>query len=73
MADNEIVVDPQEFIRDHYVLIANVRYIQRPFVKLRLRMALYLCRLAARVGGIGLKINEEVGVIVEDKGIVKHG
>jgi hypothetical protein len=62
----DIEFDMSRFIREHWTLIVTTRYVKLPWVKFRLWIALRLCILASWIGGFGLKVNQEVGVIVED-------
>ena len=62
-----VVIDAMEHVRTHVVLNVEVRIVNLRLVKMRLWIAVQICRLAAYVGGIGLKVNQEVGVIITDK------
>ena len=71
-------IDVQKYIREHYQLIVEVRVTNARWVKIRLWIALQLCRVASWIGGIGLKVNQEIGVVITDtsdkqsKGILPH-
>lgn len=58
-----LIVDANETLRD-FTIDVEVRVVHLRRVKLRLWLAVRLCHLAAWVGGMGLKVNQQVGVIV---------
>lgn len=62
-----VVIDAMDHARTHLEIQVEVRVINVRIVKIRLWLAVQICKLAAWVGGIGLKINQEVGVIVTNK------
>ena len=66
---NNVVVKPKDVIKDSYTLKVNVKVVgvNWTWIKVRLRIAVMLCNLAAWVGGIGLEVNQQVGVIVTNK------
>ena len=69
MAKASLTIDnktAKQWIKESIILNVTVRPINYRWVKFRLRIAVYLCRLAAWIGGIGLKVNEEVGVLITD-------
>lgn len=65
MAD-KVELDIRETIRRSITMDVEVRITHFRSVKIRLWIAVQLCRLAAWIGGYGLKINQEVGVLVTD-------
>jgi hypothetical protein len=65
-----IIFDAQKLVREQMEMTVEIRIVNLRWVKIRLWIAVQLCRLAAWIGGYGLKINQEVGVIITDKDIV---
>jgi hypothetical protein len=57
-------IDAQDLARRTITLNVDVRVVNLRRVKARLWLAVQVCRLAAWVGGIGLQVNQSVGVIV---------
>lgn len=64
---NKIVIDAMDHARHSMVLNVEVRVVNLRWVKVRLWLAVQICRLAAKIGGIGLNVNQQVGVIITDK------
>lgn len=62
-----VVIDAMDHARTHVEFQVEVRVINVWQVKVRLWLAVQIVKLAAWVGGVGLKVNQQVGVIVEDK------
>ncbi len=60
-----LIVDANRVLRD-FTIDVEVRVVNRRWVKLRLWLAVRLCHLAAWIGGMGLKVNQQVGVLVTD-------
>jgi hypothetical protein len=63
----EIRIDLAKIVKEDITMNVTVILVNRRRVLIRLWIAKQLVRLAAWIGGYGLKINEQVGVIVEDK------
>lgn len=61
------VIDARKVTRDAVTLDVEVRVVNMWQVKARLWLAIQICRLAAVVGGIGLAVNQQVGVIVTEQ------
>jgi uncharacterized membrane protein len=59
----QITVDARDTLK-RITINVEVRVVNLRWVKMRLWLAVRLCHLAAWVGGIGLKVNQQVGVIV---------
>lgn len=59
-------IDAQDLARQSITLEVEVTVVNLWRVKARLWLAVRLCRVAAWVGGIGLKVNQRVGVIVTE-------
>ncbi len=67
----EITIDAGEAVREQMMMTVDVRIVHLRQIQIRLWIACQLCRLAAWIGGYGLKINQQVGVIVTDKDIAE--
>jgi hypothetical protein len=62
-------VDARKLMKDHMTMTVEVRIANVRLVKICLWIALKLVKLASWLGGYGLKINQEVGVLVTEKDI----
>ena len=61
-----ITIDARKYAED-IVLKVDVRIVNLKTVVFRIRLALWLCRIAVWLGGIGLEINQDVGVLITDE------
>ena len=62
----QTVIDARELVRST-TLNVEIRIINRRWVKFRLWIAARLCVLACWIGGMGLKMDESVGVLITEK------
>lgn len=62
---NLIVIDAKEYAQ-RLTLQVETRVINLRWVKSRLWLAVQVCKFAAWLGGIGIEINQEVGVLLTD-------
>ena len=60
-----LTIDARRYAED-VVLQVDVRIVNLRMVRFRIRLALWLCRVAVWLGGIGLEINQEVGVLITE-------
>ena len=60
-----LTIDARRYAED-VVLQVDVRVVNLRMVRFRIRLALWLCRVATWLGGIGLEINQEVGVLITE-------
>ena len=67
-----LTIDARRYAED-VVLQVEVRIVNLRMVKFRIRLALWLCRIAVWLGGIGLEINQEVGVLITESDLEKIG
>ncbi|MBE9478880.1 MAG: hypothetical protein IMY80_02860 [Chloroflexi bacterium] len=65
MAKDIFVIDAKESARQ-LTMQVEVRVVNLRWVKMRLWLAVKICRFAAWIGGIGLEINQEVGVLITE-------
>ena len=54
-------------VAKNYTLIVETRIVGLRWLKFRFWIAIQLCKIAAWIGGIGLEINQEVGVLVTEE------
>lgn len=60
-----LTIDARRYA-ENIILQADVRIVNLKMVRFRIRLALWLCRIAVWLGGIGLEINQEVGVLITE-------
>ena len=61
-----LTIDARRYAKD-VILQVDVRIVNLRMVRLRIRLALWLCRIAVWLGGIGLEINQDVGVLITEE------
>lgn len=60
-----LTIDARRYAKD-IILQVDVRVVNLRMVRLQIRLALWLCRIAVWLGGIGLEINQDVGVLITE-------
>ena len=60
-----ITIDASDALKNITIEV-EVRVVHTNWVRLRLWLAVKICHVAVWVGGVGLKVNQQVGVIVTE-------
>lgn len=66
-----LTIDARRYAED-VVLQVDVRIVNLKMVRFRIRLALGLCRIAVWLGGIGLEINQDIGVLITESELEKY-